>query len=91
MRAFESIHFAAPTTPGARLIVTGAVHGNETCGTVAIRRVLDDIEHGRLVINAGAVTFVPIANPLAYERHQRQGDLHAGRRERKEEDRHEHR
>src|SRR6266571_343829 len=45
MRAFESIHFAAPTTPGARLIVTGAVHGNETCGTVAIRRVLDDIEH----------------------------------------------
>jgi len=80
MRAFESIHCAAPTTPGARLIVTGAVHGNETCGSVAIRRVLDDIEHGRLVISAGAVTFVPITNPLAYERHQRQGDRNLNRK-----------
>jgi len=80
MRAFESIHFAAPTAPGARLIVTGAVHGNETCGTVAIRRVLDDIEQGRLLITAGAVTFVPIANPLAYERHQRQGDRNLNRK-----------
>jgi len=79
MRAFESIHFATPT-PGARLIVTGAVHGNETCGSVAIRRVLDDIEHGRLVIVAGAVTFVPITNPLAYERHQRQGDRNLNRK-----------
>lgn len=80
MRAFESIQFVAPAKPGARLIVTGAVHGNETCGTVAIRRVLDDIERGRLVINAGAVTFVPITNPLAYERHQREGDRNLNRK-----------
>jgi predicted deacylase len=79
MRAFESIHFAA-TTPGTRLIVTGAVHGNETCGTVAIRRVLDDIAHGRLGIVAGEVSFVPIANPLAYERRQRQGDRNLNRK-----------
>jgi len=79
MRAFESIHFAAPT-PGARLIVTGAVHGNETCGTVAIRRVLDDIAHDRLTIVAGEVTFVPVTNPLAYERRQRQGDRNLNRK-----------
>ena len=43
MRAFESITFAAPA-PGPRLIVTAAVHGNETCGTVAIRRLLGEME-----------------------------------------------
>ena len=79
MRAFESIHFTA-IAPGPRLIVTGAVHGNETCGSVAIRRVLDDIGHGRLAVEAGQVTFVPVTNPLAYERHQRQGDRNLNRK-----------
>ena len=31
-RSFKSISYAGPR-PGPRLIVTGAVHGNETCGT----------------------------------------------------------
>ncbi len=80
MRAFESIHFAAPATPGARLIVLGAVHGNETCGSVAVRRVLDDIAQGRLTIVSGELTFVPVTNPLAYERAQRQGDRNLNRK-----------
>lgn len=79
MRAFESIHFSA-TAPGPRLIVTGAVHGNETCGTVAIRRVLQELEQGRIALVAGQVTFVPVANPLAYERKQRQGDRNLNRK-----------
>lgn len=79
MRPLQSIHFRAMSS-GPRLIVTGAVHGNETCGTVAIRRVLDDIEHGRLDIVAGEVTFVPVTNPLAYERRQRQGDRNLNRK-----------
>lgn len=79
MRAFESIQLVT-TAPGPRLIVTGAVHGNETCGTVAIRRVLREIEEGRLTLAAGQVTFVPIANPLAYERRQRQGDRNLNRK-----------
>ncbi len=79
MHAFESIAFSA-ITPGPRLIVTGAVHGNETCGTVAIRRVLDDIRQGRLVVTAGTVSFVPVTNPLAHERRQRQGDRNLNRR-----------
>lgn len=79
MRPFESINFTT-TTPGPRLIVTGAVHGNETCGTVAIRRVLQDIEQGRLLLTAGEVTFVPVTNPLAYERRQRQGDRNLNRK-----------
>jgi predicted deacylase len=79
MRPFESINFKS-TTPGPRLIVTGAVHGNETCGTVAIRRVLDDIAQDRLALVAGEVTFVPVTNPLAYERRQRQGDRNLNRK-----------
>ena len=70
---FESITFAG-REPGIRLIVTGAVHGNETCGTVGIRRVVEEIRSGALEIKAGKVTFVPIANPLAYSKRERMGD-----------------
>ncbi len=79
MRNFESTRFSSHTD-GPRLIVTGAVHGNEVCGTLAIRRVLDDFAHARLHLRAGSVTFVPVANPLAYERRQRQGDRNLNRR-----------
>ncbi|MBS0447707.1 MAG: succinylglutamate desuccinylase/aspartoacylase family protein [Proteobacteria bacterium] len=79
MQAFESIAYASPA-PGPRLIVTGAVHGNETCGTVAIRRVLDDIRQERLAIVAGQVTFVPVTNPLAHARRQREGERNLNRK-----------
>jgi predicted deacylase len=79
----ESLHFQSVSftglAPGARIIVLGAVHGNETCGTQAIRRVIAEIESGRLDVVAGSVTFVPIANPLAYARHQRMGDRNLNR------------
>lgn len=65
--------------PGPRLIVLGAVHGNETCGTQAITRVLSDIDDGRLLLNGGTVTFVPITNPLAYKLRERAGDRNLNR------------
>ena len=67
------------TRAGPRLIVLGAVHGNETCGTVAQQRVLADIDAGALTIAAGRVTFVPVANALAYARGQRTGDRNLNR------------
>lgn len=76
---FQSIVCTAPE-PGTRLIVTGAVHGNETCGTQAIRRVMAELEAGALTLARGQVTFVPITNPLAYQRGQRQGDRNLNRR-----------
>lgn len=83
MSEFESLHFQSVSftglAPGARLIVLGAVHGNETCGTQAIRRVIGEIESGQLDIVAGHVTFVPVTNPLAYLRHQRMGDRNLNR------------
>lgn len=77
------LHFGAHSftgqAPGVRLIVTGGVHGNEVCGPVAIRRVLADIEAGRVQISAGSVTFVPVTNPLAYALGQRTGDRNLNR------------
>jgi predicted deacylase len=59
--------------------VLGAVHGNETCGTHAIERVLAEIDAGSLGIVRGTVTFVPVANPLAYQQRQRIGDRNLNR------------
>ena len=77
------LHFQSTTVTGLeagpRLVVLGAVHGNETCGTLAIRRVIREIEAGQLGLVAGSVTFVPVTNPLAYARHQRMGDRNLNR------------
>ncbi len=78
-----ALHLAAHTfagfDPGARLIVLGAVHGNETCGTKAIRRVITEIESGTLDLARGCVTFVPVTNPLAYLRATREGERNLNR------------
>ncbi|APV52541.1 succinylglutamate desuccinylase [Betaproteobacteria bacterium GR16-43] len=75
---FESIAYSG-RAPGVRLIVTGAVHGNETCGTQGIRRVVAEIQSGALAIERGQVTFVPICNPLAYAKGERMGDRNLNR------------
>ncbi|MDB5962073.1 MAG: succinylglutamate desuccinylase [Massilia sp.] len=75
---FKSINYTG-LGKGPRLIVTGAVHGNETCGTLAIRRVMEEIDSGKLVIANGSVTFVPITNPLAYRLEQRSGERNLNR------------
>lgn len=76
---FESISFCG-TQPGKRLIVLGGVHGNEPCGTLAIRRVIDELESGALSILAGSVTFVPVCNPLARAQYSRAGERNLNRK-----------
>jgi predicted deacylase len=75
---FKSVHFASPQA-GKRLLVLGAVHGNELAGMHGIQRVLAEIDAGQLAIAKGSVTFVPITNPLAHERKQRNGDRNLNR------------
>lgn len=72
-------HQFAALAPGPRLIVTGAVHGNETSGTQAILRTLDDIQAGRLELARGLLTLLPVANPYAYAKKERQGDRNLNR------------
>lgn len=64
---------------GLRLIVLGAVHGNEICGTLAIEKTIQEFETKQCTVIAGSVTFVPIANPLAYDKKQRMGDRNLNR------------
>ena len=75
---FKSVTYTG-LQPGIRLIVLGAVHGNETCGTQAIRSVIQEFENGQRSMVSGTVTFVPITNPLAYANNQRAGDRNLNR------------
>jgi len=79
MQPFKSVAYAA-AAPGPRLIVLGAVHGNETCGTKWIERVIAEIDAGRIALSAGRVTFVPVTNPLAYANQRRTGDRNLNRK-----------
>ena len=65
--------------PGPRLIVLGAVHGNERCGTQAIQLVLDELASGAFTIERGVLTMVPVTNPLAYQKRARQGERNLNR------------
>ncbi|WP_020653244.1 succinylglutamate desuccinylase/aspartoacylase domain-containing protein [Massilia niastensis] len=75
---FKSVNYTGMAA-GPRVIIMGATHGNEVCGTKAIRRVMEEIDSGRLHIAAGSVTFVPIVNPLAYAKVERSGDRNLNR------------
>lgn len=75
---FHSLSFTG-LGKGPRVVISGAVHGNETCGTQAITRVLADIAAGRTKIVAGHVTFIPITNPKAYAQQDRIGDRNLNR------------
>jgi predicted deacylase len=75
---FKSTTYASPGN-GPALIVTGAVHGNETCGTQGILRVMGELDSGALTLARGRVTFVPVTNPLAYAKGQRAGDRNLNR------------
>jgi predicted deacylase len=75
---FKSVNYTGQGK-GPRLIIMGAVHGNETAGTKAITRVMEQLDKGELRILNGSVTFVPVANPLAYAKGERAGDRNLNR------------
>lgn len=65
--------------PGPRLIVIGGVHGNETCGTVAIRRLVEALDRGEVRLARGVLTLLPVANPMAHALGRREGDRNLNR------------
>jgi uncharacterized protein len=73
------VHQYVGLAPGPRLIVLGAVHGNETCGTVAIHRLIDELDKGVLRVERGVLTLIPMANPWAYQRGERFTDRNLNR------------
>lgn len=75
---FKSIQYCGQSS-GPRLIVLGAVHGNETCGTRAIERLMGELDSGALCIANGSLTLVPVVNPLAYAKGERAGQRNLNR------------
>lgn len=73
------LHQFRSLQPGPRLIVTGAVHGNEVSGTQGILRALQALDSGALVLRRGSLTLLPVTNPLAYARQQRIGERNLNR------------
>ena len=75
---FVSHQYASPV-PGPKLIITAAVHGNEVCGSYAVRRLMVALAQGSRVLRRGRLTLVPEANPLAVRLGQRSGDRNLNR------------
>lgn len=73
------VHQYRSLANGPRLIVLGAVHGNETCGPKAIRAVAAEFANGSRRLARGVLTLVPVANPVAFGRGTREGDRNLNR------------
>ncbi|RZL40507.1 MAG: succinylglutamate desuccinylase [Rubrivivax sp.] len=73
------VHQFAGLQPGPRLLVTGAVHGNEIHGTKAMTEIARQLDAGELSLLRGTLTFVPIVNPLANQLDRREGDRNLNR------------
>ncbi|OYU43976.1 MAG: succinylglutamate desuccinylase [Burkholderiales bacterium PBB4] len=73
------VHQFLGLEPGPALIVLGAVHGSEQSGSRGIERVLQELDSGALVLARGRLTMVPVTNPLAYQKVERNGDRNLNR------------
>ena len=65
--------------PGPRLLVLGAVHGNEVAGRLGIQRIVAELDRGDWCVQRGTLTCVPVTNPLAHELQRRMGDRNLNR------------
>lgn len=72
-------HVIKGKTEGPAFLLTGAVHGDEKCGTAAIGRLLMEIEAGLVILEKGTLTAVPICNPKAYDANKRQTEANLNR------------
>jgi predicted deacylase len=73
------VHQYLGLRPGPALIVLGRVHGNERAGSLAIARLIDELDNGRLQLLRGRLTLVPVTNPLAAALDTRSGDRNLNR------------
>ena len=64
---------------GIGLLILAAVHGNETAGTQACFRIIDEFNRGALRLTGGHLTLVPVCNPEAYRKDVRSIDENLNR------------
>lgn len=65
--------------PGTRLVVFGAIHGNEPCGPRAIHSIAQKIESGEIPLARGSLLCIPGANPNAFAQKVRQTEENLNR------------
>lgn len=56
---------------GQHIVFFGAVHGNESCGTVALKQLIQDLKQNPFFLERGKVTIVPVCNEAAFEKNVR--------------------
>lgn len=67
LKLAETFLYESPDpTSGPRVLIFGAIHGDEHCGPIAIRKIMKDLDGGILSIRTGSVRFVPVCNSKAY-------------------------
>ena len=54
--------------PGYRFLFLGAVHGNETAGTLAQQQIIKMLNEHKLRLIKGSVTFIPVVNEAAHKK-----------------------
>ncbi len=62
------IHKYKSEKAGRNILFFGAIHGKETCGTVALKKLIEKFSDSSLQILRGSVTCVPVCNPKAFAR-----------------------
>lgn len=66
MGELQSFHYKGENA-GPHLLLTGAVHGNEVAGSIALNKLIGLLDSGEITIKSGSVTIIPICNPRAYD------------------------
>ena len=51
---------------GPRLLLLGAVHGNETAGSKEILKLKEALDNKKICLKSGCLTLMPVCNPLAH-------------------------
>lgn len=64
---------------GIDVLVLGAIHGDEICGSQASQQIIKKIQNWQLEVQKGSVTFIPIVNQKAYNQWVRYIDQNLNR------------
>lgn len=61
-------HVFEGAASGPHLLILGAIHGDEACGTIALNAMMRLIEGRKVSLAKGRLTVVPLCNPLAAQK-----------------------
>jgi len=64
-------HTYTSQNPWPHLLIFWAIHGDEPCGTIAIQKLIQELESWKTKLNAWSLTLLPICNPRAYDTNKR--------------------